>query len=99
MGRKIKSSIRISSSKRSKERWIQSAIKEPGSLREWLARHDKEIERETGMKPFNKDGTINEKLLEYLERHPEVLKKISKTRWRLIWHKVHLADTLKDLRD
>ena len=82
-----------------KDKWIQRAIKRPGSLRAWLKRHEKKLRRLTRMKVFNKDGTVNERLIEYLERHPDVIKKISKSHWKRIWRKVHLADTLLDLRD
>ncbi|MHA1594309.1 MAG: hypothetical protein ACTSXX_06135 [Candidatus Baldrarchaeia archaeon] len=85
--------------RRGGKNWIQRAIKRPGSLRAWLKRHEKKLRRLTGFKVFNKDGTVNERLIEYLERHPDVIKKISKSHWKRIWRKVHLADTLLDLRD
>ena len=79
----------------SEEKWIQSAIKRPGSLRRWLKRHEAEIKRYLGTSPFNRDGTIKMSVLRRLHANKDLLKRIAKSHWRRIWHKIHLAIFLK----
>jgi hypothetical protein len=77
--------------------WIQKAIKRPGSLRRWLKKHEKRIERRYGESPFTKDGKIRVSVLRRLKRDKEFLKEISGARYRLIQRKINLAITLKRL--
>jgi hypothetical protein len=77
--------------------WIQRAIKRPGSLKAWLKKHAKRIERRYGESPFTKDGRINTRVLRRLKRDKGFLKELSRARWRLIHQKVNLAITLKRL--
>ncbi len=78
-------------------RWIQRAIKRPGSLRKWLKKHEKRIERRYGVSPFTKDGKIRMSVLRRLKRDKEFLKELSGARYRLIQQKINLAITLKRL--
>ena len=59
-----------------------------GSLTRWLREHEDEIERLTGHKPFTRDGEINDNTLRILKAHPEIVKKISKSRWKHIMRKI-----------
>jgi hypothetical protein len=77
--------------------WIQRAIKRPGSLKAWLKKHAKRIERRYGESPFTKDGRINTRVLRRLKRDKGFLKELSRARWRLIHQKINLAITLKRL--
>ena len=77
--------------------WIQHAIKRPGSLRRWLKKNEKRIERRYGESPFAKDGKIKVRILRKLRRDKEFLKELSGARYRLIQRKVNLAITLKKL--
>jgi hypothetical protein len=77
--------------------WIQRAIKRPGSLKAWLKKHAKRIERRYGESPFTKDGKINARVLHRLKRDKELLKELAGSRWRLIQRKINLAATLKHL--
>ncbi len=78
-------------------RWIQRAIKRPGSLRKWLKKHEKKIERRYGVSPFTKDGKIRMSVLRRLKRDKEFLKELSGAKYRLIQQKINLAITLKRL--
>jgi len=77
--------------------WIQRAIKRPGSLRAWLKKHAKRIERRYGVSPFTKDGKIRVSVLRRLKRDKEFLKELARSRYRLIQQKINLAITLKRL--
>jgi hypothetical protein len=77
--------------------WIQRAIKRPGSLKAWLKKHAKKIERRLGESPFTKDGKINTRVLRRLKRDRELLKELAGSKWRLIRKKINLAITLKRL--
>ena len=77
--------------------WIQRAIKRPGSLKAWLKKHARKIERRYGESPFTKDGKVNVRVLRRLKRDKEFLKEISGSRWRLIHRKINLAITLKKM--
>jgi hypothetical protein len=77
--------------------WIQRAIKRPGSLRAWLRKHEKKIERRYGESPFTRDGKIKMSVLRRLKRDKGFLKELSRARWRLIHKKINLAITLKRL--
>jgi hypothetical protein len=77
--------------------WIQQAIKRPGSLRRWLKKHEKRIERRYGESPFTKDGKVRMSVLRRLKRDKEFLKELSGARYRLIHKKINLAITLKRL--
>jgi hypothetical protein len=79
--------------------WIQRAIKRPGSLKAWLKKHAKRIERRYGESPFTKDGKIKVSVLRRLKRDKELLKDLAGSRWRLIQRKINLAITLKRLAD
>jgi hypothetical protein len=83
--------------RRARTHWIQQAIKRPGSLRRWLKKHEKRIERRYEESPFTKDGKIRVSVLRRLKRDKEFLKEISGTRYRLIHKKINLAITLKQL--
>lgn len=78
-------------------RWIQEAIKRPGSLREWLYRHRREIRRLTGMDPFTRDGRINLRVLYWLHNKENIAKITSPAHVDRIWHKVHAAINLRNL--
>jgi dephospho-CoA kinase len=77
--------------------WIQRAIKRPGSLRAWLKKNARKIERRYGESPFTKDGKINARVLRRLRSDKEFLKDLAGSRWRLIHRKINLAITLKRL--
>jgi uncharacterized protein (DUF2344 family) len=77
--------------------WIQRAVKRPGSLKAWLKKNAKRIERRLGESPFTKDGKINARVLHRLKRDKELLKDLAGSRWRLIQRKINLAVTLKRL--
>jgi dephospho-CoA kinase len=77
--------------------WIQRAIKRSGSLRRWLKKHEKRIERRYGESPFTKDGKVNVRVLRRLKRDKEFLKELSGAKHRLIQRKINLAITLKKL--
>jgi len=77
--------------------WIQEAIKRPGSLKAWLKKHSKAITRRYGESPFTKDGKIKTSILKKLRKDDEFLKKLARSRYRLIKQKVNLAITLKKL--
>jgi len=78
-------------------RWIQKAIKRPGSLKRWLKKNEKRIERRYGVSPFTKDGKIRLSVLRKLKRDKEFLKDLAGARYRLIQRKINLAITLKQL--
>jgi dephospho-CoA kinase len=78
--------------------WIQEAIKRPGSLRAWLKRHQKAITRRYGESPFKRDGTIKVTILKKLKNDDEFLRRLSKSRYKLIKRKINLAITLHRLR-
>jgi hypothetical protein len=78
--------------------WIQEAIKRPGSLRAWLKKHSKAISRRYGESPFTKDGKIKMSILKKLKKDDEFLKKLAKSRYKLIKAKINLAITLKKTR-
>jgi hypothetical protein len=75
--------------------WIQRAIKRPGSLRRWLKKHEKRIERRYGVSPFTRDGRIRMSVLRRLKRDKEFLKDLAGSKYRLIHKKINLAVTLK----
>jgi hypothetical protein len=77
--------------------WIQRAIKRPGSLRAWLKKNEKRIEKRYGERPFTRDGRINARVLRRLRSDKEFLKDLAGSRWRLIHRKINLAITLKRL--
>jgi uncharacterized protein (DUF2344 family) len=77
--------------------WIQRAVKRPGSLKKWLKKNEKRIERRLGESPFTKDGKINARVLHRLKRDKELLKDLAGSRYRLIQRKIDLAITLKSL--
>jgi hypothetical protein len=77
--------------------WIQRAVKRPGSLKAWLKKHAKKIERRYGESPFTRDGKIKVSVLRKLKRDKGFLKELSGARWRLIHKKINLAMTLKRL--
>jgi hypothetical protein len=77
--------------------WIQRAVKRPGSLKAWLKKHEKRIERRLGESPFTKDGKIRMSVLRRLKRDKEFLKELSGAKHRLIQRKINLAITLKQL--
>ena len=60
-----------------------------GTLTEWCKRHEAEIRRLTGKSCFTRTGELNDRTLRYLYKHPDIIKKISKTHWRRIWRKLH----------
>ena len=60
-------------------------------MRAWCKRHERELERLTGMRVFTKRGTINVNLLRRLHSDKELLRKVAGPRWRKIWQKVHFA--------
>jgi hypothetical protein len=74
-------------------RWIQRAIKRPGSLKAWLKRNRARIRRATGRDPFTRDGKVSVSTLKALrrtrmyERLPARIKQ-----------KINLAITLHKLR-
>jgi len=41
------------------DKWIQEAIKRPGSLKRWLKKNQAKVKRATGMSPFTKTGKVN----------------------------------------
>ncbi len=72
------------------ETWIQEAIKREGSLKKWLLENRAKVKAWTGEDPFTAEGKIK----------MSVLKKLHEMKDKLddrIWHKVHLAITLKKL--
>ena len=75
--------------------WIQRAIKRPGSLKRWLKKNEKRIERRYGESPFTRDGRIRVSVLRRLKHDKEFLKDLAGSRWRLIHRKINLAVTLK----
>jgi hypothetical protein len=77
--------------------WIQRAVKRPGSLKAWLKKNEKKIERRLGESPFTKDGKINARVLHRLKRDKKFLKDLAGSRYRLIQRKINLAITLKRL--
>jgi hypothetical protein len=79
--------------RRRSDRWIQKAIKKPGSLRAWLKRNRARIKRVTGKDPFTKSGKVNVTALKRLRR--------SRMYERLparVKQKINLAITLHKLR-
>lgn len=78
---------------RRSNRWIQRAIKRPGSLKAWLKRNRVRIKRATGKDPFTKSGKVNTSALKALRR--------TKMYEKLPTHvkqKINLAITLHELR-
>ena len=78
--------------------WIQEAIKRPGTLKAWLKKHARKIARRYGESPFKRDGTIKVTVLRKLKNDDEFLKKIARSRYKLIKRKISLAITLHKLR-
>jgi len=59
------------SRRRKNNYWIQEAIENPGSFREWVLRNRKRIKRLTGLDPIKRDGTIS----------VTAIRKLRQTRW------------------
>ncbi|MEM3896167.1 MAG: capsid protein VP2 [Archaeoglobaceae archaeon] len=68
---------------RRKEKWIQKAIKDPGSLREYVM-------RKYGSEGFTEKGTIKVEILRKLAKSPHVSEKTKR--------RARLALTLRKLR-
>jgi hypothetical protein len=79
--------------RRSNSKWIQRAIKRPGSLRAWLKKNRARIKRATGRNPFTRDGKVSVTTLKALRR----TKLYEKLPLR-IKQKINLAITLHKLR-
>jgi hypothetical protein len=79
--------------RRRNDRWIQRAIKRPGSLRAWLKRNRARIKRATGKDPFTKSGKVSASTLRALKK----TKMYEKLPTR-IKQKINLAITLHKLR-
>ena len=58
-----------------------------GSLTRWCREHNREIRRVFGSGCFNKDGSLNDRVLRQMYAHPDKLARITR-RWRLIWEKI-----------
>jgi len=80
------------------DRWIQKAIKRPGSLKAWLKRKRGDITRKLGESPFTRRGTIKMSVLRKLKKNKELLKELAGPQWRRIHRKINLAVTLRQLR-
>jgi len=74
-------------------KWIQEAIKRPGSLKRWLRKNQVKIKRATGMSPFTKSGKVNIRALEKFRK----TKAYERTP-RRIKQKINLAINLSRLR-
>ncbi len=79
------------------EKWIQEAIKRPGSLKRWLKEHRSEIKRKLGEDPFTSDGRIRKSVLRKLKKNKKLLKELAGPHWKRIYRKINLALTLKKL--
>ena len=79
--------------RRKSDKWIQRAIKRPGSLRAWLRRNRARIKRAVGRDLFTKDGKVSVAALKALRR----TKLYEKLPLR-IKQKINLAITLHKLR-
>lgn len=77
------------------KKWIQKAIKRPGSLRRWAKKHRQEIKEVTGEDPFTKEGKLNKRVLRKLKNNNEALRKISGSHWKKMKKKIVMAITLK----
>lgn len=59
-----------------------------GTLEEWLKKHQGEIEKRYHMKPFTKDGKMNEKLLRKMYKDTNFLKQVSGSHYKRIKRKI-----------
>jgi len=59
-----------------------------GTLTAWCKRHQAEIRRMTGKNCFTRSGELNDNTLRYLYSHPDIVKRISKTHYKRILHKI-----------
>ncbi len=76
-------------------RWIQKAIKRPGSLVAWFKRHRNKLKKLLGYDPITRDGDINDRAILGVLR----LWKEGKIKLRTrIVRKLYLAKTLQKLR-
>jgi len=78
---------------RRSNRWIQRAIKRPGSLKAWLKRNRARIKRATGKDPFTRDGKVSVSALKAL-RKTKVYERLPAR----VKQKINLAITLHKLR-
>ncbi|MEM4976731.1 MAG: hypothetical protein QXT64_05355 [Desulfurococcaceae archaeon] len=60
-----------------------------GTLTKWLKKHESKIKRRYGESPFTRSGEINDRVLRKLYNDEEFLKRLSKSRWRSVWRKIH----------
>jgi len=74
-------------------KWIQEAVKRPGSLKRWLKKNQAKVKRATGMSPFTKSGKVNIRALVKFRK----TKAYEKTPKR-IKQKINLAINLSRLR-
>ena len=80
---------------KTKNNWIQKAIKHPGALTRWFKRNRKRLKRILGFDPITKKGDINDKAItKLIELYKEGKIKLDKTTLR----RLYLARTLKKLR-
>lgn len=78
-----------------KNRWIQAAIKRPGSLTEWFKRNRRKLRRVLGFDPITRRGDINDRAITKTIRLAKTGKiKVSDRTLR----RLYLARTLAKLR-
>ena len=77
------------------KKWIQKAIKNPGSLTQWFKRNRKKLKRKLGYDPITRHGDIRDKAINDTIRLVKKgkIRVTTKTKRRL-----YLAKTLKKLR-
>ena len=83
---------------KSGRKWIQKAIKRPGSLKSWLKRHRKEIKHHYGTDPLTKDGKVKVTVLRKLKNDRGFVKELSGSHADTIERKINAAITLDKLR-
>ena len=75
--------------------WVQKAIRNPGSLREWFKRNRKKLTRHLHYDPLKSNGEIKKKAVEDVIR---LVKKGSLDVNRTTLHRLYLAKTLFKLQ-
>lgn len=82
-------------SEKRKEKWIQGAIKRPGSLTEWFKRNRSKLKKKLGFDPITKSGDINDRAItKTIKLAKEGKIKVSKTTLK----RLYLARTLQKMR-
>ncbi len=74
-----------------KNNWIQTAVRHPGSLREWFQKNKKKLEHHLHYDPLDSNGEIKKKAVN------DVLKLVKEGRLRVqrkTLHRLYLARTL-----